>query len=594
MSYSQDLPLVSVTVSPEFNFFGDASTVLTTVTPVLDGTRAIRRGSWWGNTINGQRPLVQQYQRSFTLPVVEASGWTKTDGTSHGAWTYEVEVYVSATGRSPVLWSGSIAPTSTSPVTLTPADGTVVSEVTVGTTSQVNTDAGGLSLSAGADGVNPVSISTNDLGPLFAGYTLRTAQPVGIVTLGSSTTEGSDQSAADRWVNKLIARMQAAYPSGTGTESAVGTPSTARRATPGIHGYNRGLSGTTSTNYLTDGWVSDIGALQPRVITHMVGSNDYNEQMPIATFKANLTSWMDKLDAACPPPVVHVLIHAHRRGGPVRPITWADYGAALKELAHDRANCVFVDNSEAFESAGVPDTDPLDLLKDDLVHLTPAGHDMTFRLMADHFRVGAPAVAATSATTSATGAVISSDSFSGADAADISGRATDNLLGGSLAKTWVCDPAGNVGTTAGRLVRKTSGAAFFAGIQMDFPDHEIAFTLVAGAANDLMVTVRRALGAVAGAPDDYRFVIGVNGSAILRKRVSGTESQLATLAAGTLTAGSRIAVRAVKDRIQVSHNGALLIDVVDTAIAGPGWVGLSGVGTTTGWEIDNVTISVLP
>lgn len=152
MSYSRDVPLVTVTVSPDFNFFGDDSVVHTTVTPVLDGTRQIKRGAWWGDTIAGRRPIVQQYQRSFTLPVVEATGWTKADGIPHGAWTYDVDVFVSAPDRSSVLWSGSIAPTSTTPVTLTPADGTVVSEVAVGTADRVNPARGGLTLGGGEGG----------------------------------------------------------------------------------------------------------------------------------------------------------------------------------------------------------------------------------------------------------------------------------------------------------------------------------------------------------------------------------------------------------------------------------------------------------
>lgn len=152
MGYSSNVPLVTVTVSPEFDFFGDDSTVLTTVTPVLDGTRRIQKGDWWEDTISGQRPIVSQHQRTFTLPVVEATGWTTREGDPHGAWTYDVEVYVSAPDRSAVLWSGTLAPTTTTPVTLTPADGTVVSEVAVGTAGRVNPARGGLTLGGGEGG----------------------------------------------------------------------------------------------------------------------------------------------------------------------------------------------------------------------------------------------------------------------------------------------------------------------------------------------------------------------------------------------------------------------------------------------------------
>lgn len=149
MSYSQDLPLVRVDVSPEFEFFDDGSVVHTSVTPSLTGTRSIRRGKWWGDVIKGTRPLFSGYQRSFTLPVVEASGWVGQDGEPHGAWSYDVEVYVTAPDRSPVLWSGSISPTSSSPVTITPVGGTIASEVATGSPSSVNTVLGGLNAGGG-------------------------------------------------------------------------------------------------------------------------------------------------------------------------------------------------------------------------------------------------------------------------------------------------------------------------------------------------------------------------------------------------------------------------------------------------------------
>ena len=163
MSYSSAVSLVEVTVSDDFNFFGSDSVVKTTVTPVLEGTRYIRKGRWWGDVIAGTRPIVSQYQRSFRVPVVEPSGWETAGGRPHGPWTYEVEVFVSAPDRSSVLWSGSIAPASTTPVTLTPADGTVVSEVAVGTAGRVNPVRGGLTLGGGEGG--SVSITPDPATP---------------------------------------------------------------------------------------------------------------------------------------------------------------------------------------------------------------------------------------------------------------------------------------------------------------------------------------------------------------------------------------------------------------------------------------------
>lgn len=144
MSYSRDVPLVEVTIPATFEFFGAGSVLHTTVTPVLTGTSAIKRGRWWGNVITGTRPIYSGYQRRFTLPVVEATGWTTKDGEPHGAWSYAVEVYVTAPGRAPVRWVGSLAPATTAPLTLSPATGAITSEVATGIPGRVDPTAGGL------------------------------------------------------------------------------------------------------------------------------------------------------------------------------------------------------------------------------------------------------------------------------------------------------------------------------------------------------------------------------------------------------------------------------------------------------------------
>jgi hypothetical protein len=185
----------------------------------------------------------------------------------------------------------------------------------------------------------------------------------------------------NRVFNRFITRVQDAYPSGTGSETAViasptavfGTLSTA----PGVHGFNAGEGSTTSATYLTADERTSMAALGLALQVHIVGSNDYAAGMSTLTYKANLQAVLSDLRIKRQVPCVDVLVHAHQRADVTSPAEpWSAYGQVLAELAGaypDRT--VFVDVSGAFARNGVPDPDPLNLLDSDGVHLTDVGLD---------------------------------------------------------------------------------------------------------------------------------------------------------------------------------------------------------------------------
>lgn len=222
------------------------------------------------------------------------------------------------------------------------------------------------------------------LGILYAAYARALTDPVAIIPLGSSTTAGTDQKPADRWVNKLIGWMQESYAAGPGAETDVGTLSTPRNLLPGIHGYNGGVSGARSDTYVTAGMITQIGALAPSIITHMIGSNDANHGYTAAAYKANVENRLDALDAAISTPHVHVLIHAHERSDKNVSVLWREYREVLRQIARERPrNVAFIDLSRDYESIGFPTSDPLGFLAADKVHLQPNGHDFTARLIGE-------------------------------------------------------------------------------------------------------------------------------------------------------------------------------------------------------------------
>ncbi len=194
------------------------------------------------------------------------------------------------------------------------------------------------------------------------------------VSLGSSTANGGNTANFGlSWAGRI-----ACYLTGRGIlNGAIPDldPAPATRPTSGIHAYNGALGGTTSANYLTASKVAAIKKLQPTLITHMVGANDYGSSVAINTYKANLRNWKDQLDAASPNSV-HLYIHQQgRTAAAPGSITWQQYGTAMREVADAYPNAVFLDAGERFGLRGglAPH------LVSDTLHMNEYGH----RIMAD-------------------------------------------------------------------------------------------------------------------------------------------------------------------------------------------------------------------
>ena len=223
---------------------------------------------------------------------------------------------------------------------------------------------------------------TRALDTFLARLSARAVLPCRIGGSGSSTMAGNNATTVgNRVFNRFITRVQDAYPSGTGSESAViaspaavfGTPSTA----PGVHGYNAGEGGTTSATYLTADERSAMAALGLAMQVHVVGSNDYANGISTSAYRSNLQAVLSDLRIKRLVPCVDVLVHAHQRADVTSPAEpWSAYGQVLAELAAQYPDrTVFIDVSGAFARNGVPDPDPLNLLDSDGVHLTDVGLD---------------------------------------------------------------------------------------------------------------------------------------------------------------------------------------------------------------------------
>ncbi|MFJ6418527.1 SGNH/GDSL hydrolase family protein [Paeniglutamicibacter sp. NPDC091659] len=294
------------------------------------------------------------------------------------------------------------------------------------------------------------------LGVLLAAYTRAPSEPLNVVALGSSTTAGVDEIPADRWVNKLCAAMQSRYASGPGRDSTTGNLASPRNTLPGIHFYNGGLPGARSNTYLNAAMVGQVKALAPSIILHMIGANDARHGTPAATYRANMTRWLDAIDAALPQPHAHILIHAHERSDQNLTASWDEYRGVLQGIAQERPrNVAFIDVSRDFEAIGFPKSDPLNFLRDDHIHLTPTGHAFAARILAQELMATARNVRTPI-----------TDSFA---------RANGPLGSADSGQRWLGTP-GSVFTVSGEKVAVTSGGSAIADSSFSNVDASMTIT----------------------------------------------------------------------------------------------------------------------
>lgn len=392
--------------------------------------------------------------------------------------------------------------------------------------------------------------------------------------------------------------LQSAYPSGTGTESAVVRDSGAVWGTlttdPGVHGYNAGESGTTAATYLNSTEIINVASLNPRAVFHMVGSNDFKNGVAPATYKAQMQNVIASLKAQITGPCVHVLIQPYERYdvGFTPTYAWADYGNALKEIAaEDPVNVAYIDISDAFYNIGIPGDDPFDFMAADRIHMVDLGHGF----MADQLRQTLNIAGSGSSSGSSgpsgtpTATIVASDTFSGPNAPSIIGRETDNLLGGTTGKTWIGDVNGTA-ISNNAMVRGSLTSTYFTGFADTTPDCEISFIVTTKpTAADFFVDLHRQQPNGSGTPDAYRVQVKSDGTMLMSKRVNNSSTTLSSIFA--YVDGDRLALRYYQGVISLWRNGFAISSAADSSVSAPGWTGIIVTNSGAGYVLDDFIYS---
>lgn len=226
------------------------------------------------------------------------------------------------------------------------------------------------------------------MGKLWASLIRCQTLPVRTVALGSSSTAAPLDDVSDRWPTIVNKMMQMRFASNFGAETPIGDISSQVRTVPGIHGYNLGISGATSRDYLPTGHVAKINDIQPAVVFHAIGSNDARLAYTAAEVKQNVMDAIATIDAGATIPPTHVLIHMHERDDANISARWAEYREEFRAISIDNpARVAFIDISRDFAAIGIPGPDPYTFRKSDHVHLEPAGLRMTAKLIAERLGV---------------------------------------------------------------------------------------------------------------------------------------------------------------------------------------------------------------
>lgn len=205
-----------------------------------------------------------------------------------------------------------------------------------------------------------------------------------VCVLGSSSSNGAYTTHKDKAMFARLAKMHGSLEYEIGSLDTVSEPptSTDTRWWSGAQGN------TTSQNYFPQARRDALARVNPDVVFHMIGENDYFYGTTIAGYKANLESALSFIETANPD-VINVMIFSHGRNDVPTPVApWTAYGQALKEVVSTNPrNRYFIDAMEYFWPMHTMSNNDGGMLMDS-VHPGDSGHARMAAIIGAH--VGIP------------------------------------------------------------------------------------------------------------------------------------------------------------------------------------------------------------
>ncbi|MFC9836875.1 GDSL-type esterase/lipase family protein [Rhodococcus sp. NPDC127530] len=172
--------------------------------------------------------------------------------------------------------------------------------------------------------------------------------------------------------------------------------------TTGVRFYDAALGGNTSGDFLKATYSpthwQQLGALAPKMVAICVGSNDHNDGVTVAQYKANIEAILAQIQTTLGyKPWVPLIAQQPRTLDFVAPVaTWAEFSAALAQVAAALAQVAaanpdwvgFHDFGALFPQTAA-DGDGGGILSSDGAHPTTLGHEVAFLELAVPARTAA-------------------------------------------------------------------------------------------------------------------------------------------------------------------------------------------------------------
>jgi len=201
-----------------------------------------------------------------------------------------------------------------------------------------------------------------------AGLATTATLPFRIVFAGDSHTQGGERNYNVRLANLLTKG---------GCVNAQSGITVTTDNTPGVHAWSVAWPGNTSGNYLTAGNLANIDTLDPHLLFHMIGTNDFLNQVNPVTYKANIIKALTDVWTVVPDArqVLIVVWPVTNPGTLTYP--WSQYVQAMRDVATQYAGdqrFALYDFGTQYNRSGPVATTPYAGLYLDGIHGTPDLH----------------------------------------------------------------------------------------------------------------------------------------------------------------------------------------------------------------------------
>lgn len=215
-------------------------------------------------------------------------------------------------------------------------------------------------------------------------WTQAQTSPYRILFLGSSTMYGHNVAWPEGFAAQMVAHIVSDQMPVNATPMQRAWGKRNAPTTAGFHFQNAAVGGLTSSTYWDNGQKDMVNSFKPRLIVHMVGSNDYQAGTGTSAYRSNIERAIVEANTRTSN-CRHLLVHQFRREDVTNPTyPWTDYRDQLKAIAASRMDTDFCDaNKILAEELGWNST----YLQSDKIHADWFGNTLLARAVRNYLKL---------------------------------------------------------------------------------------------------------------------------------------------------------------------------------------------------------------